>query len=69
MSSGVSSGVSSGDSVEKPSAGSWLEGDGQGLHNPLAWDSVPSSLREKFPHWKDASPAGQASNPQGTLAP
>ena len=34
-----------------------LEGNVQGLYNPLAWENMPSSLREKFPHWKDASPS------------
>ena len=50
--------VSSG-SVEQPGSPKTdlkLEGGGQGLHNPLAWDSVPSSLKEKFPHWKERTP-------------
>ena len=56
--------VSSG-SVERPAdtaatrggvgGGAWLEGAGQGLHNPLDWNSVPSALREQFPHWKEGS--------------
>lgn len=33
-----------------------LEGGGQGLHNPLAWDNMPSALQQKFPHWKDDTP-------------
>lgn len=67
--SSTNSGVVSSGSVERAAAsGSWLEGDGQGLHNPLAWDSIPSSLQEKFPHWKDKSPLkpqGQGADSQG----
>lgn len=51
--------VSSG-SVEHPSSPKIdlkLEGGGHGLHNPLAWDSVPSSLKEQFPHWKERTPS------------
>ena len=31
-----------------------LEGNVRGLYNPLAWENTPSSLQEKFPHWKDS---------------
>ncbi len=43
-------------------AGPLLEGGGQGLYNPLAWDNMPSALREKFPHWKEGSLPGSKSH-------
>ncbi len=36
----------------------------QGLHNPLSWDCVPSSLKEKFPHWKESSPLAAPAHPR-----
>lgn len=33
-----------------------LKGDSHGLYNPLAWENMPSVLKQKFPHWKDSSP-------------
>ena len=30
-----------------------LESDSYGTHNPLDWNTMPLSLRERFPHWKD----------------
>ena len=47
-------------------SGSWLEGGGQGLHNPLAWDNMPSALREKFPHWKEEASSAPKSNASGS---
>ena len=41
-----------------------LKGDGQGLHNPLAWDSIPTALKEKFPHWKDSTPPAMMQSQQ-----
>ena len=32
-----------------------LESNVGGLYNPLAWENMPSSLQEKFPHWKESS--------------
>ena len=32
-----------------------LDGEMQGLLNPMAWENTPSVLKEKFPHWKEAS--------------
>lgn len=57
-------GVVSSGSVEKPAATVASYGGVQGLHNPLDWNSVPSVLQEKFPHWKDNSPAGHKSQSQ-----
>ena len=45
-----------GDGTAANTGASWLEGDKQGLHNPLAWDNMPSILQEKFPHLKNMSP-------------
>ena len=45
-----------------------LEGNVQGLYNPLAWENMPSSLKEKFPHWKEASHSfSQSTNKEGSL--
>ena len=30
-----------------------LKSDSYGTHNPLDWNTMPLSLREKFPHWND----------------
>lgn len=42
-----------------------LEGNVEGLYNPLAWDNMPSSLREAFPHWKEASKFSQSGQKDG----
>jgi len=33
-----------------------LQGGGQGLLNPLAWDNIPTKLKQQFPHWKENNP-------------
>ena len=30
-----------------------LKSDNYGTHNPLDWNTMPLTLRERFPHWEN----------------